>query len=281
MKTDISFIILDYFKAEKVLENIRGIMQQKIDGNIEIIIGDNSVDEKNKEILEQGIDKIKKKLKQEIKNNKNFHQKQIDISLHIFEKNVGYSVGNNILAQYAKGKYLAIINPDIQWKDEDTIYKLIHHLEKNEEIGIIAPQQKEKSGNYALSIRSFPSFITQIARRTFLRKIYPFSKRVEKDEMLHINRNRTQEVDWVQSSFLIISQKLWKQLNGFDEKYFLFLADTQLCKDAWKQKKTVVYFAETTVFSDGLRCSEGGIFTFFTSRTLRIHVIDSIKYFLL
>lgn len=268
MNPSLSFIILDYFKAEKVLENIRGICSQNYNGNIEVIIGDNSENKKNSEILKKGIEKMK------------HEYKNIKFILEIFIKNNGYSIGNNQLAKKATGNYLCILNPDIEWEDEQTIGDLLTHLEENKNIGIISPRQQERTGREALNIRSFPSFFTQIARRTFLRNIHPFSKKVEKDEMRHIDRNITQEVDWVQSSFLIISNELWKELGGFDERYFLFLADTQLCKEVWKMKKKVIYHAETIVFSDGIRCSDGGFLSFFTSKTLRIHVWDSLKYFL-
>lgn len=273
MLPSVSFLILDYFKAEKVLKNISGILSQDYSGDIEIIIGDNSESQENKKILEKGIEKLKK----EIEKNQFLYSRNIHF-LH-FQKNVGYSKGNNALAEKSQGEYLCIVNPDIEWNNSQTLKTLIEYQENNEEVGIVAPRQKELSGKEALSIRAFPSFFTQIARRTLFRKISPFLEKVEKDEMQHINRNKTQEVDWVQSSFLVIHKDLWKNLDGFDESYFLFLADTQLCKDAWKMNKKVVHFADVTVYSDGIRCSEGGFFSFFISRTLQIHVLDSLKYF--
>ena len=60
--------------------------------------------------------------------------------------------------------------------------------------------------------------------------------------------------------------------------YFLFMADTEICFQAWKNSCRVVYFPEVKVFADGKRLSAGGFKKFFKSRTLRQHVKDSLKY---
>jgi len=268
-KEVLSCLILDFYKAEKVLCNLEGLCSQKTSFGLEVCIGDNSVDTQNAQILSKGIKRL-----QTI-------YPDIQFSLDIFSTNTGYSVGNNRIAHHATGKRICVLNPDIQWKDNFVLQKLWEKLDTDTSIGIIAPAQKElPSYTDALSVRSFPSLFVQIARRTFLRFVPVVSSWVQKDEMSDIDRNKEQPVDWVQSSFFMIGQSLWEELGGFDERYFLFLADTQMCLECWRKGKKVWYFPHVEVYSDGIRCSEGGIFSFFTKRTLRIHVWDSILYFL-
>lgn len=257
----ISCIIVDYNKASQVLENIEGIRTQQGNFEVEVIVWDNSENAENAEILKKNL------------------ENQEGIQLVISDTNIGYTKANNKAAMMAKGDYLCFINPDIAWKEDSTLSQLMEYLQENKRVGIIAPRQQEPNGEDALSIRKFPKFFIQIIRRTFLRSIAPFSAWILSDEMKNIDRNQTQTVDWVQSSFLLLEKSFFDQLHGFDEKYFLFLADTQLCKDCWNAGKQVVYYAKTIVLSDGKRCSEGGFFDFFTSKPMQIHLQDSLKYF--
>lgn len=265
----LSCLILDFYKAEKVLCNLNGLCAQKTSFRLEVCIGDNSVNKKNADILSEGVQVLQKKYP------------HILFRLDIFTTNTGYSVGNNNLAKHATGQKICVLNPDIQWKDISVLQKLWDKLDLDPSIGIIAPAQKElPHGTEALSVRSFPSFFVQVARRTFLRFLPKISQWVQKDEMDHIDRTQEQSVDWVQSSFFMLTKNLWEEIGGFDERYFLFLADTQMCLECWKKGKKVWYFPHVQVYSDGIRCSEGGILSFFTKKVLRIHVWDSILYFL-
>jgi len=255
----VSIVILDFFKAAKVVENVKSILAQKVDFEIEIIVVDNSVNEENTSILEQ-------------------LEKEKNVRLIISEENSGYTRGNNMGAKYATGDFIAIVNPDIIWKEVDTLQKLVDYLQKNEDIGVLAPAQINPDGSVAMTVRAFPSFIIQMARRTFLRHLPGFKKKVEFDEMRHLDYIRTQSVHWLQSSFIIMRKDFWDELGGFDEDYFLFMADAELCWQSWKKGKRSVFYPETKVYADGLRCSSGGFLDLFTKRIMRTHVKDSFKY---
>lgn len=260
MSTIFSFIILDYLKADKVIENVKSLLSQKFNYPIEIIIGDNSESLKNFNILKKNI---------EILNNKN-------IKLIKFDKNIGYSKANNYLSSLSKGKYLCILNPDIKWEYKNSLNK-IHNYLKNNELGILAPFQIEDDYKKALHVRRFPSLFVQIIRRTFLRNL--FIKKVNNYEMLDLDISKIQKVDWVQSSCIFISKENWSKVKGFNESYFLFMADTQICKDLWIMGKPTIFFPDVKVLSDGIRCSRGGLFSLFYSKTIWIHLKDSIVYF--
>jgi hypothetical protein len=82
---------------------------------------------------------------------------------------------------------------------------------------------------------------------------------VEKDEMQKMDKAKTQDVDWLQSSFICIRKDLWDNIGGFNEKYFLFMADAEICLESWKRKKKVQFFSDVEVLADGIRCSGGGL----------------------
>lgn len=262
----ISCIIVDYYKAQKVVNNIGGLIQQEGNFYLEIIVVDNSCSKKNVDILKKNILNKKNKICKNIK-------------LIINNENVGYSKANNQAAKKATGDFILVLNPDIEWEKKNTLQTMLTYLQNNPDVGILGPRQEERSGYLALSVRAFPKWHVQVARRTFLKHIPFWKKQVHHDEMRHLDRTKIQEVDWLQSSCFLLSNNLWIQLGGFNEQYFLFLADTEICKKCWQIGKKVIYLPKSTVYSDGIRCSDGGFLSIFTSPSLRAHIKDSWNYF--
>lgn len=260
MNKSASIVILDFLKSKRVIQNVESILAQEVDFPIDIIVVDNSVNEDNaKKLLEL--------------------TKYPNIKLTINKNNVGYIRGNNQGAKMATGKYLLIVNPDIVWREKDTLQRLVDYMEKHEEIGILAPRQiNDGNGKIAMTVRAFPKFFLQVARRTSIRKLPLINKWVAYDEMQHLDYTLTQEVDWIQSSFWVIRKELWDSFRGLNPDYFIFMSDPDLCFRVWEKGYKVVYYPRTTVYADGIRASHGGFKTFFKKWTLRQHVKDSLKY---
>lgn len=258
-KIKATIIILDYLKARQVVENVISLLAQKTDFDFKIIVIDNSGNKKNAEILSQL---------------KNFN----DVNVKINSDNFGYSKAYNNIKNEIEGEYVLIVNPDILWKEKKSLARLINYMDENKNIGIIGPKQINPNGRIELTARHFPKFYLQVARRTFLRKLPILSKKIKSDEMQNFDYDKIQDVDWLQSSCIVVQKKLWDKVGGFCENYFLFMADTEICFQAWENNYRVVYFPEAEVFADGKRLSAGGFKKFFKNWALRQHVKDSLKY---
>ncbi len=255
-----SILISTTGKAASVVESVKRLEKQITNFDLEIIISDNSCKEEQKKILEElkGIPNVK---------------------LIFIDHNNGYIRNYHELVNASKGEYLFIVNPDIQIKHADTLQKLVDYLEKNPEVGILGPKQiNEPSGEVAMTVRAFPNIFLQVARRTYLRNLPILKNLVAHDEMRHLDYTKTQEVDWLQSSFVLLTRKWWDTLGGFDKTYFIFMSDPEICFQTWKHGKKVIYYPEVVVYADGKRCSQGGISDFFKKWILRVHVKDSLKY---
>ncbi len=262
----VSIIILDFEKSARVVKNVESIFRQKLTPQIsreltfEVIISVNRATAEKKRELEP-------------------LRKFPQVKLIFNEKNLGYPRGVNEAVKNSSGEILFIVNPDIVWRDENALAKLVNFLEGNSKIGVLAPrQQNDSDGKTAQTIRAFPKLEIQIARRTWLRRLPGIRERVEFDEMRHLDYSKTQKVDWLQSSFWVVRRSLWEKLNGLDERFFLFMSDPDFCRRVWKSGKEVVYFPEVTVNADGVRCSAGGFLTFFRKWTLRQHLRDAWKF---
>lgn len=262
MEKKLTVIVLDFRKAERVLRNVCFLLSQKTSFDFNILVIDNSDDEKNAQVLKDGLkDLVGEKLE-----------------LFINEKNKGYIKAHNEAFGKVTGEYMAIVNPDILLREEDSLEKMVAFMDKNRDVGILGPKQINDDGKMAMNVRAFPKLYLQVARRTFFRYLPFFKKRVAYDEMQHLDYSKTQDVDWLQSSCMLVRSHLWKEIGGFNEKYFLFMADVELCFEAWKKGFRVVYFPEVKVYADGIRLSRGGFGRFFISWTLRQHVVDALRY---
>jgi GT2 family glycosyltransferase len=259
-KNKLTIIILNYSKTKQVVENVGLLLKQKADFGYKIIVVDNSGKQENVEIL-----------KSNLSDNKN-------LELIFNQENLGYIKAHNLIKNKIEGEYVLILNPDILVKEKDSLAKMVDYMDKNSELGMVGPKQINENGEVAMTVRGWPKFYLQVARRTFLRNLPILKKMVERDEMKHLDYDKIQDVDWLQSSCVLIRKKLWDKIGGFDENYFLFMSDPEICFQAWKRGFRVVYYPEVKVFADGKRLSEGGFLTFFKSWVFRQHVKDSLKY---
>lgn len=259
-KNKLTIVVLDYLKAKRVVENVNLVLKQETSFSFKIIVIDNSCNEENAKILKENLSDFD------------------SVEVQINKENLGYIKAHNDVSGKIEGEYVFILNPDILLKKPDILEKMVTYMDKNLDVGMIGPKQINDNGEVAMSVRGWPKFYLQVARRTFLRNLPVLKKMVERDEMKHLDYDKIQDVDWLQSSSVLIRKNLWDDIGGLDEDYFLFMSDPEICFQVWKRQFRVVYYPEVEVFADGKRVSAGGFGTFLKSWVLRQHVKDSLKY---
>lgn len=257
----LSILIVDYFKCDRVISSVDSL-SHILDGVVqfEFIILDNSNDKKNREALLKGIG-------------------HLDFVKLIFsEVNVGYTKAMNIIAREATGDVLLVLNPDIVIDSVETVSSCLSFLKSNVEVGIVAPFQINVDGTFPEVARKYPSFLQLIVKRTFY-KMGLFCNYVKSYTEPYDLKQEIIYADWLQSSCFFIEKNVYDEIGGFDEKYFLFMADIDFCKQLSRIGMKSVYLKTPYVFADGKRASDGGVLSLFKSKALRIHIADAIKYY--
>ncbi len=156
--------------------------------------------------------------------------------------NVGFGKAVNLLSRMSTAPYFILVNPDSlflegPWPD------LFHFLEKTPDVGIVGPRILDPDGSVQGSARSFPSLSTVLfGRSSPLTRRFP-NNRFSKRNVLHLNGDDSQPrlVDWVSGACMMIRQSAFKALGGFDERFFLFWEDTDLCARMKKAGWHIVY----------------------------------------
>ncbi len=261
---DLSIIIVNYKSSDKTIKCVNSI--QKFDlGDIlfEIIIVDNKPE--NNELSE-------------IKNS--FKNLGININYIQSKKNLGMGGGNNLGIESASGKYILILNPDIIVK-KDSIKILYNYLKNSKEVGIVGPKLIYPNGDLQYScFRGWKKY-TPFLRRTFLGKI--FKKQLNGFLMKDKDHDKVMTADWIMGSCLMFEKKILDDIDGgFDERFFMYFEDTDLCRRIKQLGKKVVYNPESVVVHNHGRESarEAWYISPFVSKLTREHIKSYIKYFL-
>ncbi len=97
--------------------------------------------------------------------------------------------------------------------------------------------------------------------------------------MKDFDHNKIQEVDLLVGAFLLIPKRVFDEVDGFDERFFLFLEDFDLCRKVKKHGYKIIYYPEVEAVHYHKRLSEGSIFGQLTRKVFWVHVISSLKYF--
>lgn len=166
----------------------------------------------------------------------------------------GFGKNNNIGVDAAKGKYIAIINPDIQIK-KSSLDALYDYMEVHPNVGMAVPHLFNVDGTHQYSIRGFitPSlFLSRILTHGKDSANHPKMKRyLCKD----IDIEKVQPINWAVGAALFLRRDFYQQLGGFDLDYFLYMEDEDLALRVWKSGHPVVYVPSSHMVHNHLRAS--------------------------
>jgi len=262
MSPKLSIIILNYRSESFVESCLRSIKKFPPSCSYELVVADNHSETKDFHSLQK-----------KWQDKKNF-----PISFLAFKKNYGYGQGNNRAIKKAKGKFIAILNPDIEVR-KNTLDILLDFLEKNSKVGIVGPRLFYPNDKTQDSFRRFPRISDLIIKRIpFLRRT--FHERMVRFLMWDVDFRKAIKVDWMVGAFLVIKRQVWQQLDGFDKRYFLFFEDTDLCRQAREQGVEVYFCPQATATHNHTRLSETKVLRdFFRKKTFRTHIFSAFKYF--
>lgn len=158
------------------------------------------------------------------------------------KQNVGFSKANNQGVAKAKGDMILILNPDTVLA-EDTLTKTLDFAKKQKNLGAIGVKFIDGNGNFLPECkRGIPT--PKIA----LAKIIGFPKNgIDRYYASHINKNEIAEVPILTGAFMLMHKKVYLEVNGFDESYFMYGEDIDLSYKILKLGHKNFYFGKATI----------------------------------
>lgn len=154
------------------------------------------------------------------------------------EDNFGFSKGNNIGVACAKGEFLCILNPDTVVA-EDTFVKLIEFYKQRAKTGIVGCQLIDGTG----------CFLPE-SKRNILTPFVSLKKMIGMDKSYyanHIDKDGIGKADVYVGAFMFLKSKIYNEVGGFDEDYFMYGEDIDLSYRIKKSGYTNYYFGKTSI----------------------------------
>lgn len=183
-------------------------------------------------------------------------------------RNLGFGKGHNAVLKQLDSKYHAIINPDILF-GEEIFEKIIVFFEKHQDIGMVVPlltdEQRKILPVYRRELTVWDLTIRMVFKKWF-------KKRQAWHTMQEMDYTKPFEVENAQGSFLVIKTALYKLLEGFDDRYFMYAEDADLTKRVNEVSKTVMY-PEVSAIHKWEKESHRNF------KLTRIHMASLAKYF--
>lgn len=154
-------------------------------------------------------------------------------------ENLGFSKSCNLGAKKARGQYLLFLNPDCEIKTEDTLINMLKFMKAHPEVGICGPNITNHVGQSQNSEHA-SYFGEQYLSNKFT--LLPG------------------KVAWISGASLMIQQQLFQSINGFDERYFMYSEDVDICLNVRKKGFIIAKAPNTNVMHLG-GVSSGKIWT--------------------
>lgn len=206
------------------------------------------------------------------------------------DKNVGFSKGNNIALSKASGEYVLYLNSDVMVESSNSKIdwaSIIQQFEQNAKIGALTVRVNLPSGQIdPASHRGFPTPLRSLwyflgveklvkiygARNLNTLRIFGGYHLLEEDI------STSHEIDSGTAAFLLCRADILQKIGGFDEQFFMYGEDLDLCFNIKKLGYQVIWYPEYTVMHLKYRSGLGS-FDNPTKRRIRWHFYDAMEKF--
>jgi GT2 family glycosyltransferase len=219
-------IIILCWNDRKVIEGcLKSIYMHSHSTDFEVIVSDNgSIDESVGFIRE------------------NYPQVQVIEN----RRNLRFAKANNVGIRVARGEYVLILNPDTIIHD-DVLDGMVMFADKHPEAGAFGCRVLNADGSYQVSAGPFPSLRGEWIVASYLRWLGYLWGTWAADVYPGWKGETERQVDWITGCFMLVRREVLRQVGGFDEQFFYYYEDTDLCRRIWGAGYPIIYTPEAKI----------------------------------
>jgi N-acetylglucosaminyl-diphospho-decaprenol L-rhamnosyltransferase len=173
----------------------------------------------------------------------------------------GFGANHNRALHSSHSPFFLVLNPDVRLRGNP--FPALLQAMENECVGLCAPSIVNLAGELEDSARFFPSALDLL-----LKVFGRYDGRFE-----YITGGPALPVPWLAGMFMLFKREAYQCLNGFDEKFFLYYEDVDLCARVWNAGLQVVLCPSVTAVHDARRASRRDW------RHMRWHLTSMARYF--
>jgi GT2 family glycosyltransferase len=187
-------------------------------------------------------------------------------------KNLGYGKANNLVINRVldKTEYHLVMNPDVYF-EKGTLEALYTFMQANEDIGLTMPRVYHYDGTEQKLCKLLPT-----PKDLIIRRFIPDGKYKDKISCIYnmwdADYEKQMDVPFLSGSFMFMRTSVLKEVNGFDERFFLYCEDLDLCRRIGEISRTV-YFPGAKIYHGFQKAS------YLNTKLMLRHSLSAIKYF--
>jgi GT2 family glycosyltransferase len=210
----LSIVVISYNTADLTMDCLQSVYREAVQKSFEVIVLDNASSD----------DSVKK-----------ISESFPHVRLVTSKKNHGFAKGNNLAVGDARGEWVLLLNPDTVVKNY-VIDALLKFAIKHTEASIFGGRTLFADGTLnPSSCWAGPTMWSSFCNGAGLASLFPRSSFFNPEGMGNWQRNTIRQVDIVTGCFLLLRKRDWQDLGGFNEDYFMYGEDADLCLRAAKR----------------------------------------------
>ncbi|HZS71939.1 MAG TPA: glycosyltransferase family 2 protein [Candidatus Acidoferrum sp.] len=221
----LSIVIICWNDRAVILECLRSIFSATRSTEFEVIVSDNGSTDGSRDAIRERFPQVR-----------------------ICENgaNLRFAKGNNAGIKLARGEYVLILNPDTIIH-EGALDSWVRFADQHPEAGAFGCRVYGADGSYQESARPFPTVWRDLLAALCLRPLAMISKRFVSDRYWGWNGDSEREVDWQCGCCLLVRGGVLKRLGGFDEQFFYYYEEVDLCRRIWNSGRSILFVPSVSI----------------------------------
>jgi len=221
----LSIVVLCWNDRTVVADCLQSIYRNTHATDFEVIVSDNGSTDESVEFVRRNYPQV-----QVIENGRNLR----------------FAKGNNVAISASNGEYVLILNPDTIIHD-GALDKMVRFADKHPEAGAVGCRVLNSDGSYQTSARPFASLRSEWIVALHLRSLGRICGLGQADGYQGWNGDTERRVDWITGCFMLLRGNVLRHLRGFDEQFFYYYEDMDLCRRIWAAGYSVIFTPEATI----------------------------------
>jgi GT2 family glycosyltransferase len=160
--------------------------------------------------------------------------------------NLGFAAANNRAFPLCKGKYVVLLNSDAFLRPA-ALQRAIEHMESRPAAGLGGAKLIGRDGSWQPSARMFPSLLNEFLSLSGLSEKFPKSRFFGRQDRTWADQAEPAQTDWVPGAFAIIRRDVLEQIKYFDEAFFLYHEEVDLCRRIKQAGYEIWYWPDVVV----------------------------------
>ncbi len=225
MSPDLSVVVVSFNTRDLLRDCLRSLMKELAGIANEVFVVDNASRDGSADMVEMEF---------------------TDVRLIRSAVNLGFAGGNNQAFPLANGRYVVLLNSDAFLKPQ-ALRRSIEHMDADPRIGLGGARLVGADGSWQASSRMFPSPLNDFLSLSGLAAKFPKSRFFGRQDHTWADQDRASDTDWVPGAYSIIRRTILEEVGYFDEQFFLYYEEVDLCRRIKKAGYLVRYWPDVVV----------------------------------